>query len=273
MYQIEAKAAPTALEIDKANADYQKELADYKAGLELLKNEEAMIENRKTFVRLAAVRGFGKYNYDIMWKFKDAVSLTADFEMEEVPDMVKDKSMVYLITSNGRTVVSLPKRDWGKFRFSPNADNKILAILPDNTASVFTESDFEEQKEELINADGNDFVFSLEKRDEKIESLDDLDKLIAEASFDVVEPIQKVKIYPNPARDQATLSFESELSMEFPIQIFDVNGRVVARQNTLTQVGENQVNLDVANLTNGNYMVRMTGKDFNSTEQLVIVKN
>ena len=175
MYQIEAKAAPTALEIDKANADYQRELANYKAGVDLLRDEEALIENRKTFVRLAAVRGFGKYNYDVMWKRDDAVSLTADFEIEEVSDMVKNKSMVYLITDNGRTVVSLPQRNWDKFRFSPKADNKIVAILPDNTAAVFTETDFEEQKKELINAEGDEFVFSLDKREDKIESLEDLD--------------------------------------------------------------------------------------------------
>jgi len=273
MYQIEAKAAPTALEIDKANADYQRELANYKAGVDQLRNEEALIENRRTFVRLAAVRGFGKYNYDIMWKREDMIAINADFEMEAVPDMVKDKSMIYLITDNGRTVVSLPKRNWDKFRFSPKADNKLVAILPDNTAAVFTENDFEEQEVELLNADGDDFVFSLDKREDKIESLDDLDRLIEEASFDDIDPIQKIKIYPNPARDQVTLSFDAEESMESLIQIFDVNGRAVASQNTLTQLGENKVNLDVANLPNGNYGVRMSTEDFTTSKQLVVVKN
>lgn len=273
MYQIVVKAAPTALEVDKANADYQKELANYRAGIEQLKNMEALIENRKTFVRLAAVRGFGRYNYDIMWKIKDAIALKADFEMADVPDMVKDKTMIYLITDNGRTVVNLPKRNWDKFRFSPAADNKLLAVLPDNTAAVFTESDFEEQEDEMISANGNSFVFSMDKKDEKIESLEDLDGLLERAGSTKTELIQKIKLYPNPARDQATLSFKSEESLEMPIQIFDVNGRAVVSQTTTTQTGDNNVRLDIANLPSGNYRVRMTAKTFVGTEQLVIVKN
>ncbi len=273
MYQIEVKTAPTALEIDKANAEYQKELADFKAGVELLQNQEALIENRKTFVRMAAVRGFGRYNYDRMWKIKNPVALNADFEIEDTPDMVKNKTMIYFITDNGRTVVNLPKRDWDKLRFDPNADNKILAVMPDNSAAVFTESDFEAQEEELMEANGNDFVFSLDKKENKIESLEDLDELLSEASNEKVDPIQDIKLYPNPATDQVTLSFKSEVSMEIPIQIMDANGRVVTTQSNRSTPGKNKVNFDVSNLPNGNYMVRITTKTFSNTQRLVVVKN
>ncbi len=273
MYQINVKAAPTALEIDKANAEYQKELANYRAGVEQLKNQKALIENRKTFVRMAAVRGFGRYNYDIMWKRKDAISLKADFEIEDVPDMVKDKTMIYLITDKGRTVVSLPRRNWDKFRFSPTADNKLLAVMPDNTAAVFTENDFEEQAEEMVGANGRDFVFSLDGEKEKIETLEDLDGLLGASSIEKSDPIQAIKLYPNPANNQVTVSFESEASLDVPIQIFDVNGRLVANNNTMTQAGENKVSLDLANLPNGNYLVRITANTFTTTKQLVVVKN
>ena len=273
MYQIEVKAAPTALEIDKANAEYQKELANFRAGVEQLKNEEALIENRKTFVRLASVRGFGRYNYDIMWKRKNTVELKADFEIEDTPDMVKDKTMIYLITDNGRTVVSLPRRNWDKFRFDPDADNKLLAVMPDNSAALFTESDFEEQEEELLEANGNDFVFSLDKKDDKIESLADLDELLSEDSEEEIDPIRDLKLYPNPASDQVTISFESENSIEIPIQIIDANGRVVANQTSLSDSGKNKINFDLSNLANGNYTVRMITKTFADAKQLVIVKN
>ena len=273
MYQIEVKAAPTALEIDKANDDYQKELANFRAGVEQLKNEEALIENRKTFVRMAAVRGFGRYNYDIMWKLKNAVALNADFEIAEVPDMVKNKAMIYLITDNGRTVVSLPKRNWDKFRFNPKADNKLLAVMPDNTAAIFTESDFEEQEEELIEAHKNDFVFSLDRKEDKIETLADLDALLSDDSDDEIDPIQEIKLYPNPASDRVTLSFISEHSIEIPVQIMDANGRVVATQTNLSTPGKNKFELDVSNLPNGNYMVRIITETFSKTQQLVVVKN
>jgi len=273
MYQIKVKSAPTALEIDKANADYQKELADYRTSVNLLKDQKSLIERRKTFMRLASLRGFGKYNYDVMWKKPDAISLKADFEMEGVPEMFKDKSIVYLITDNGRTVVSLPKTDWNKFRFSPSSDNKLLAVLPDNTAAIFKESDFEKQKEEMIESAGNAFVFSMESKEEEIESLADLDKLLSDASTEKIDPIQTVKVYPNPARSQVMISFESEASFEAPIQIFNASGQQVANRSMMTQRGENTEQFDISNLPNGNYMVRISTDDFVETKQLVIAKN
>jgi len=273
MYQIKVKAAPTALEIDKNNKTYQKELAEYKASIDLLKDTEAMMENRQSFIRMTRVRGFGKYNCDVMWSRKDAVSLMADFDVEEVPDMVENLTMFYLITDNGRTVINLPKRSWKSFRFSPSANNKILAVLPDQTAAVLSEGKFEQQKGEMIAAAGEEFVFSLDKTDEKIESLDDLDDILEEASIENTAIIQQINIYPNPARDRATVTYVSKKAVATPILVFDAKGQQVIMQNATSQEGENKVELDVANLPNGNYIVRITADGFIGAKQLIIVKN
>ena len=184
LYQIEVKAAPTALEMDKANQAYQQQLAEYQANIALLKDRQALIAKRNTFVRVARLRGFGRYNYDILWKRRDAIALKADFEFPGVSDLVKDLALVYLITDNGQTVVNFSQSDWDKFRFSPSSDNKILAVLPDNKVSVFSETAFKEQKEEMIAAAGNDFVFSMENRGETIESVADLDFILTEMSVE-----------------------------------------------------------------------------------------
>ncbi len=273
MYQIKVKAAPSALEVDKAKAAYQKELAEYNQSIKLLKDTEALAEQRQSFIRMTRVRGFGRYNCDVLWNRRDAVNLRADFDVEDVADMVEDMAMIYLITDNDRTVINLPKRSWNSFRFSPSADNKILAVLPDNTAAVFTESEFEEQQDEMIESKGGEFVFSLDNTEQKIETLEDLDGILEEASMENVDVIQEVKVYPNPARDRVTVSYESSESIATPIMIFDANGRQVAIQNTTAQPGENKVEFNLGNLPNGNYVIRLTAGTFMSTKQLVVVRN
>lgn len=273
MYQIKVKAAPTALDIDKSNKAYQKELAEYKANIALLKDTETMVENRASFVRMTRVRGFGMHNCDALWARTDAVALIADFDIEEVPEMIENLTLFYFITDNGRTVINLPKRAWKNFRFSPSTNNKIFAVLPDKTAAVLSEGEFEQQKGEMIASAGEEFVFSLDNTGRKVESLDDLDDILDEASIENTAIIQQIKIYPNPARDRATLTFECKKSIATPILIFNAKGQQVAMQNTSSQQGENKVELDIANLSSGNYIVRITAGDFSGAQQLVILKN
>ena len=273
MYQIKVEAAPTALEIDKNNKAYQAELAEYRANIEMLKDTEALLEKQQTFIRMTRVSGFGIHNCDALWARRDLVKLIADFDVEEVPEMVENLALYYFITDNGRTVINLPKRAWKNFRFSPSSNNKILAILPDQTAAVLSEGEFEQQKGEMIKSAGGEFVFSLDKTGEKVESLDDLDDILEEASIENTAIIQQIKVYPNPARDRATVTYESKKTIDTPILIFNARGQQVAMQNTTSQEGENKVELDVANLPSGNYIVRITAGDFSGAKQLVIVKN
>ena len=275
MYQIKVEAAPTALEIDKNNKAYQAELAEYRANMKLLGDAETMMENRQDFIRMTRVRGFGIHNCDALWARPDAVNLMADVDIEEVPGMVEDLALFYFITDNGRTVINLPKQAWKRFRFSPSTNNKILAILPDKTAAVFSEGDFEQQKGEMISAsetEGEEFVFSLDKTGEKVESLDDLDGILDDASIENTAVVQQINVYPNPARDRATVTYECKESIATPILIFNSNGQQVAMQNTTSQIGSNKVELDVANLPSGNYIVRITAGSFSGARQLIIAK-
>ena len=181
MYQIDVKLALDGLALDKANAEYQRQLAEYRKNIKMLKDKENILKEQAAFKRLVRVQGFGIYNYDILWKRQDAIALKADFDFEGLPEMVKDLVTVYYITDDNKTVVALPKRDWGSFRFSPSEKNKLLAILPGNKTAVFSNSDFEAQKENLIAAAGSDYVFSMSSEDETIESMDDLEGLLARA--------------------------------------------------------------------------------------------
>ncbi len=270
MYQIKVEAAPSALEIDKSNAAYQQELAEYQAAVKMLSDTKTLVEKRKTFMRMAAVSGFGRYNCDILWKIQNAVSLDADFEIENTTDLIKSKTLIYMITDNGRTVVKLPKSIWGKFRYNPAAENKILAVMPDNTAALFREEDFEAQKEKMIASDGKDFVFSMDKQPGEIETMEDLNKLLA---VDEPEPIQEIKLFPNPASDQFTVSFHSEESLDTPIRILDSKGQQVANRMVRSQPGKNEEQFDISALPAGNYIVQIRTETFASSKQFIKMNN
>ncbi len=270
MYQIKVEAAPSALEIDKSNAAYQQELAEYQAAVKMLSDTKTLVEKRKTFMRMAAVSGFGRYNCDILWKIQNAVSLDADFEIENTTDLIKSKTLIYMITDNGRTVVKLPKAIWGKFRYNPAAENKILAVMPDNTAALFREEDFEAQKEKMIASDGEDFVFSMDKQPGEIETMEDLNKLLA---VDEPEPIQEIKLFPNPASDQFTVSFHSEESLDTPIRILDSKGQQVANRMVRSQPGKNEEQFDISALPAGNYIVQIRTETFASSKQFIKMNN
>ena len=270
MYQIKVEAAPNALEIDKSNAAYQQELAEYQAAVKMLLDTKTLVEKRKTFMRMAAVSGFGRYNCDILWKIQNAVSLDADFEIENTTDLIKSKTLIYMITDNGRTVVKLPKAIWGKFRYNPAAENKILAVMPDNTAALFREEDFEAQKEKMIASDGKDFVFSMDKQPGEIETMEDLNRLLA---VDEPEPIQEIKLFPNPARNQFTVSFHSEESLDTPIRILDSKGQQVANRMVRSQPGKNEEQFDISALPAGNYIVQIRTENFASSKQFIKMNN
>ena len=161
MYQIDVKLALSALEVDRENADYKKRLAQYRENMEMLRNKEQILQQQEAFRRIVSVSSFGIYNYDILWKRQDAIALNADFDFKGIPGGVKRMITVYLITDNEKTVVGLPYSDWSKFRFSPSQENKLLAVLPNNKAVFFTNSDFIEEKENLMEASGNNYVFSM----------------------------------------------------------------------------------------------------------------
>lgn len=64
-------------------------------------------------------------------------------------------------------------------------------------------------------------------------------------------------LYPNPARNSASLKIEIEVDMDVLVEIVDVNGKAVLLRTQNLQSGSNLVYFDIANLETGLYIVRM----------------
>ncbi len=66
-------------------------------------------------------------------------------------------------------------------------------------------------------------------------------------------------VFPNPASNSVTLAFTSAGSMMRMVEIADVSGRVLLRQNVTTIPGSNRVQVDISSLLPGIYALALSG--------------
>lgn len=76
----------------------------------------------------------------------------------------------------------------------------------------------------------------------------------------------KLKVYPNPASDVAKLNFTLFKNSDVTIQIYNISGRLVKtiREKNLTK-GDQTIEIDAADLSNGSYIVKFTAGSVNET--------
>lgn len=73
--------------------------------------------------------------------------------------------------------------------------------------------------------------------------------------------VENLEIYPNPFNNNVNLSINIKNSQEVNIDVFDITGKTIKSEITQLNAGENTVNLDMNNLVNGIYIIRLTTKN------------
>ena len=81
--------------------------------------------------------------------------------------------------------------------------------------------------------------------------------------------IQNAAIVPNPSHNEAALSFSSIKAFEMKIEAFDVTGKMVFNQTTFATKGINEIKLPTQSLSQGVYIVKLSGNDFLETMKWV----
>lgn len=76
-------------------------------------------------------------------------------------------------------------------------------------------------------------------------------------------------VFPVPAHDELTLSFETDNYQAAQISIYDLAGQLVDQQNMVTRKGINEYKLSVAHYTNGIYFVTIVTPDGRITTRFV----
>jgi hypothetical protein len=82
--------------------------------------------------------------------------------------------------------------------------------------------------------------------------------------------MNEVNLYPNPTATATTLSFYTPLDSKFVLTIADLSGKVIYMQTVDAATGFNLVDLDVAALSKGVYMVRLSGDSQSVNKRLSV---
>ncbi len=77
------------------------------------------------------------------------------------------------------------------------------------------------------------------------------------------------KIYPVPAHDDVTITFEADNYTSAQLMVYDVAGRLVEQQTIITRKGLNNQTIDLSNYTNGVYFVSVVTTDAKITTRFV----
>ena len=100
-------------------------------------------------------------------------------------------------------------------------------------------------------------------------------------AISVVEPVSGeipkafwlAQNYPNPFNSSTIIEYALPKSSRVKLELFDVTGRLIATPVTFNQnPGIYRTNLNVANLSSGNYFYRLSTGDFTATRTLTVVK-
>jgi hypothetical protein len=86
---------------------------------------------------------------------------------------------------------------------------------------------------------------------------------------DVVNPLAKFNVYPNPANSAATISISLNQSSNVAINLFDVTGKQVAEiMNENNATGKINKTFSTAALPNGIYVIRINANGKLSEQKL-----
>lgn len=84
--------------------------------------------------------------------------------------------------------------------------------------------------------------------------------------------VEKLSVYPNPARESISLKFFSDQETQSTIQFIDMNGRIVRTLEADFIDGDNDITIETEQLSNGIYFIRLITPYQTETKRLMIEK-
>jgi hypothetical protein len=83
---------------------------------------------------------------------------------------------------------------------------------------------------------------------------------------------KEFQVYPNPALSSIKIEYQADLSSPVRFEIYNTQGRLVQSVNEMSDSGTNQIEINVMNLTSGNYFIKLISDKTIKTEKLLVVK-
>lgn len=164
--------------LTSANEEYSAKLKVYNNEIKDRIIEKKRLEREDQFLRSFALKGGGIYNYDRQFKVGNTVQLIASIEFNTPLDLQKSNITYFLITGDNDVVIKYNQESLKKFRFNPNYNNKLMAVLPGDRIASFSSKEFN-----AINNMSEDqatpFTFKLKLEGNPIKKVEEIDEVIA----------------------------------------------------------------------------------------------
>ena len=166
--------------LTKSNDEYAAKLSNFNSEIKDRILEKNRLERENKFLRSFALKGSGIYNYDRQFKEGNTLPLIAEFKFDIPVNFNKSDIKIFLITGDNDVVIKYPKENWIDFRFNPNYNNKLIAILPGNKIAQFGTKDFNKIKVSSLDENkAKPYTFTLKVENKVIKKVEQLDEVIA----------------------------------------------------------------------------------------------
>ena len=87
-----------------------------------------------------------------------------------------------------------------------------------------------------------------------------------------VNAVYALETYPNPAKDMLNIAFNSPISHQVHIAIYNAMGSVVYSSKESVAAGANKIEIDLYDFAPGNYYYQLIGDEMNISARFMIVK-
>ena len=77
-------------------------------------------------------------------------------------------------------------------------------------------------------------------------------------------------VFPNPAFEKITLTFNSDASQKFTLYLKDVTGRVILRENITPDQGLNSLDVNIHDIAKGIYLLVLENEKQKAIEKLIV---
>lgn len=96
---------------------------------------------------------------------------------------------------------------------------------------------------------------------------------LGDSAEDQLEPVANFNdfvLFPNPAKDQVNLTFNSGVNEVVSVRVMDMVGKVARQLNLAVEQGDNKFSIDVADFSKGIYFVELTNGNERIVKKMII---
>lgn len=105
---------------------------------------------------------------------------------------------------------------------------------------------------------GQQLAWRVIAKDKDGNSADSKSAIVNLPKTELQEGILSMNFYPNPSQEVIQLNYKANKNTELKIQVIDMNGRSFIQRNNAVKEGENDLFINIQNLSKGRYLLKIT---------------